>query len=230
MLFFRQSHHGHLWQNFIDFFHSKEDLRPLVSSLFESWFCHLTPEDILQEEKFQQYRPQIAHYLLPLKKAYTLDLGPHMTIFLEHKIFVWWQVQEMLRIEKGGPDQIQEELDTYNPLIPQKNTSMVTWMLNFPDVHHRGSMLQKLQGIQNHLVLHLGAYHKKTHEKHCWDIPFHECPYYLGGQHPRDDEPAHTVYFMMATLPSLEDYGLENVSIECTHPLLREEGFIVHKS
>lgn len=211
------------WTKCCSFFSSQLPLKKLCSSLWEHSYEPLRPEDILSLQDFLHYRQDIFQYLWDLKKKYTLSFGPHMTLFVEHKFFVWWQVQEMLRIEKGGFDQVLEELETYNPLIPQKNTFVVTWMLEFPESQERKRLLGHLQGLHHHLHLHLEGKNLKTHESCMMSLPFHQCPYYLGGQQPSDQEEAHSVYFMETTLPALEDLHFQEAFFTCTHPTLQEK-------
>ena len=68
-----------------------------------------------------------------MKKNRRVEVGPFATFYFENYTTMWLQVQEMLRIEKGGEDQIAGELETYNPLIPQGSELIATLMLEIDD-------------------------------------------------------------------------------------------------
>ena len=70
---------------------------------------------------------------------------------------MWLQVQEMLRIEKGGAEQIAGELDAYNPLIPQGDELIATMMLEIEDANRRNAVLLTLGGIEESVFLEIGG-------------------------------------------------------------------------
>lgn len=116
----------------------------------------LSVGDLWEDALFYQKRPELLLEILELKKRRRVALGPFMTILFESRSLVWWQVQEMLRVEKGGREQIAEELDTYNPLIPNPNRLTFTLMIELVD--HRKETLAKLVDIEKFLTLTFGIY------------------------------------------------------------------------
>ena len=89
----------------------------------------ITPADILSPGEYDQQRKSLKANLIPMKKLRRIEVGPFATFYFENYASMWLQVQEMLRIEKGGEDQIVGELEAYNPLIPQGQELIATMML-----------------------------------------------------------------------------------------------------
>jgi hypothetical protein len=84
------------------------------------------------------------------KKDRRVSIGPHLHLYFEDRLTIQYQVQEMLRIEKiFEADGIQEELDAYNPLIPDGSNLKCTAMLEFTEVDERKRQLGMLRGIEN---------------------------------------------------------------------------------
>ena len=78
----------------------------------------ITPEDLLPDEAFAARRKAWRAELLPVKRLRRIELGPYCTFYFESYDTMLFQVQEMLLIEKGGAAQVPDELEAYNPLIP----------------------------------------------------------------------------------------------------------------
>jgi hypothetical protein len=70
---------------------------------------------------------------------------------------MWHQIHEMLFVEKGGDEQVQDELDAYNPLIPQGDELIATVMFEVPDAARRMAVLHQVGGIENHILLMIGG-------------------------------------------------------------------------
>ena len=79
----------------------------------------VTASDILDMESFGKIRKQKRAEISNIKKNRRVAVGPDATFMFENYDTMWWQIHEMLFIEKGGEDQIEDELSAYNPLIPQ---------------------------------------------------------------------------------------------------------------
>lgn len=122
------------------------------------WPGALTPSDIWPVETFCQYRTGLVPYISALRAKRRILLGPNASVVFETKALIWWQIQEMLRIEKGGPEQLQEELACYAPLIPTKGRLVVTLMLEYPDATERKHQLHILQDIAHTLFLTIGTF------------------------------------------------------------------------
>jgi len=112
----------------------------------------LSREDLYSLEQYAEQRAAIRARLMELKKNRRLAIGSNLSLYFENRLTIQYQVQEMLRIEKiFEAEGIQEELDTYNPLIPDGSNLKCTAMLEFGDVTVRRERLAQLVGIE-HMV------------------------------------------------------------------------------
>ena len=106
--------------------------------------------DLYSLEQYAEQRPAFRDKVMAHKKNRRVPLGPHATLYFEDRITIQYQVQEMLRAERlfeaAG---IQEELDAYNPLIPDGANWKATFMLEYDDVDERRGALEKLIGIED---------------------------------------------------------------------------------
>lgn len=110
----------------------------------------LTRDDLYSLEKYAEVRKDFRAKVLEHKKPRKVHLGPHATLYFEDKLTMHYQIQEMLRIEKVfEATGIQEELDAYNPLIPDGCNWKATFMMEYPDVEQRKVELAKLGGIED---------------------------------------------------------------------------------
>jgi hypothetical protein len=109
----------------------------------------LAREDLYSLEKYAEVRPDYRAKVMAHKKNRRLPIGPNANLYFEDALTMQYQIQEMLRIEKifeaAG---IQEELDAYNPLIPDGSNWKATFMMEFPDPQERAQQLAKLIGIE----------------------------------------------------------------------------------
>jgi hypothetical protein len=117
----------------------------------------ITPADILAPAEYDQQRKALKANLIPMKKLRRIEVGPFATFYFENYATMWMQVQEMLRIEKGGEGQIEGELAAYNPLIPQGDELIATMMLEIEDEKRRNSTLLTLGGIEETAFLEIGG-------------------------------------------------------------------------
>jgi len=112
----------------------------------------LAREDLMSLEQYATQRDAFRSRVMEHKKGRRVAIGPHLTLYFEDRLTIQYQVQEMLRIERifeaGG---IEEELEAYNPLIPDGANLKCTAMLEYQDVEERRRELAKLSGIE-HLV------------------------------------------------------------------------------
>src|ERR1700758_4599888 len=116
----------------------------------------ITPADILPEPEYDFRRATLKQNLLPVKRARRVEVGPFATFYFENYATMWLQVQEMLRIEKGGEAQLAGELEAYNPLIPQGDELITTLMLEIVDADRRNAILLTLGGIEEKVFLEIG--------------------------------------------------------------------------
>jgi len=118
----------------------------------------LTRESLFTLEKYAEMRNQFRQDVMEHKKNRRLLLGTNATLYFEDSMTMQYQVQEMLRIEKiFEPEAIQEELDAYNPLIPNGSNWKATFMIEFPYVDERQAMLTCLIGIEGQVWLQVGG-------------------------------------------------------------------------
>ena len=117
----------------------------------------ITAADILPLAEYEQRRKTLKQNLLPVKKLRRVEVGPFATFYFENYATMWLQVQEMLRIEKGGAEQLAGELEAYNPLIPQGDELIATLMLEIEDGNRRNATLLTLGGIEETVFLEIGG-------------------------------------------------------------------------
>ena len=117
----------------------------------------ITQADILSAGEYDQQRKSLKANLIPMKKLRRIEVGPFATLYFENYATMWVHVQEMLRIEKGGEDQLPGELAAYNPLIPQGDELIATLMLEIEDADRRNAVLLTLGGIEETVFLEIGG-------------------------------------------------------------------------
>jgi Protein of unknown function (DUF3501) len=110
----------------------------------------LTRADLYSLEDYDAARPEFRKQVMAHKRQRKLVLGPHMTLHFEDRLTIQYQVQEMLRVERIFKAQdIEEELDAYNPLIPDGSNWKATMMVEYADVEERKRALATLIGIED---------------------------------------------------------------------------------
>src|SRR6201992_959083 len=117
----------------------------------------ITPDDLLSLSEYEIRRKSLKQNLIPVKKQRRVEVGPFATFYFENYATMWLQVQEMLRIEKGGAEQIPGELHAYNPLIPQGDELIATMMLEIEDEKRRNAVLLTLGGIEEKVFMEIGT-------------------------------------------------------------------------
>ena len=111
---------------------------------------HITPDSLLTLEAYARARGDFRAKVIAHKKHRTVPLGDHVTLLFEDELTIRYQIQEMLRIERiFEADGIRDELDTYNPLIPDGRNWKATMLIEYPDAAERQHMLGALKGIEN---------------------------------------------------------------------------------
>jgi len=121
----------------------------------------LTRDDLFSLEQYSGVRDEFRNGVLEHKKNRRLALGTNAALYFEDRMTMQYQVQEMLRIERiFETDGINDELEVYNPLIPDGSNWKATFMVEFPDVDERQAMLQQLVGIEDLVYLQVGELDK----------------------------------------------------------------------
>lgn len=111
----------------------------------------LTAADLLSLENYARQRQTLRAAVLAHKKPRTIAIGPNMTWIFEDRTSVLYQVQEMLRTERIFEEEgIAEELQAYNPLIPDGSNWKATCLIEFPDESLRRQRLQDLKNVEHH--------------------------------------------------------------------------------
>jgi hypothetical protein len=109
----------------------------------------LSRQDLLSLEQYAANRAQLRAEVIAHKQLRNVPVGPNMTWCFEDRTTVHYQIQEMLRVERIFESEgIQDELDAYNPLIPDGSNWKVTLLLEYPDPEQRRVALGKLIGVE----------------------------------------------------------------------------------
>jgi hypothetical protein len=116
----------------------------------------LTPADLMLPAEYAKIRKERRAAAVARKKDRRLEVGPVATFHFENFDSMWLQVQEMLYIEKGGEAQIADELQAYNPLIPQGSELVATVMFEIDDPHRRKAFLSRLGGVEETAFIRVG--------------------------------------------------------------------------
>ena len=113
--------------------------------------------NLLSLEEYDSERENLKKDVINHKKNRTVSIGDNIVLIFEDFKTIKYQVQEMLRIEKiFKKDEIQEEIDAYNPLIPDGTNLKATMLIMYPDVEVRRQMLLKLHDIENNIWISVG--------------------------------------------------------------------------
>jgi hypothetical protein len=116
----------------------------------ESRMPHITRDSLMTLEAYAKARNEFRARVLAHKKPRTVHLGENLTLLFEDELTVRYQIQEMLRIEKTFEEAgIQDELDAYNPLVPDGTNWKATLMIEYEDVAERRRALAVLKGIED---------------------------------------------------------------------------------
>ena len=118
----------------------------------------LSRETLLSLEQYSEKRDEFRQAVMAHKRDRRLELGTNATLYFEDNMTMQYQVQEMLRIERIFESEgIQEELDAYNPLVPDGTNLKATFMLEYPEVEERREALARLLGIEKAVWLEVNG-------------------------------------------------------------------------
>jgi hypothetical protein len=115
----------------------------------------ITRNDLLSRDEYIAVRPERKRLISELKKNRRVSVGPDSTFYFESFDTMLHQVQEMLYIERGGEDQIDDELSAYNPLIPNGRELVATLMFEIDEPVRRGEFLAGLGGVEHTITINL---------------------------------------------------------------------------
>jgi hypothetical protein len=158
----------------------------------------LTRDDLMSLEEYSEARDVFRNQVLAHKRNRRLELGTNAALYFEDRLTMQYQVQEMLRIERifeaAG---INDELEAYNPLIPDGSNWKATFMIEFPEAEERRAMLQQLRGIEDRVYVQVGEF---------------ERVYAIADEdlEREDDEKTSAVHFLRFELPAKQVAALRS--------------------
>lgn len=177
----------------------------------------LTPTDLLSLEAYARERSAFRARAIAHKKSRKLHLGQHVTLQFEDRLTIQYQVQEILRTEKiFEPEGIAEELEAYNPLIPDGRNLKATMLIEYVDPDVRKRELMKLRGVEHEISLQVGG-HTPVRAIADEDLP------------RSNEEKTSAVHFLRFELDDamIADFrGTADVVIRITHQACRVEQYL----
>lgn len=169
-------------------------------------------EEILNIYEYEKVRNQKIQEIIQLKKNRRVFIEPWVHLVFENRDTVWFQIQEMIRAERMvREEEIQQEMDVYNELIPEKNELSVTMFVEIPEANERKRLLPQLVGIHDNLYFHIGNKHTVRA---------------LADERSKEDYEygkAAVVHFLKVrfTDEQVEDFKKEQLRVEIDHPNYR---------
>jgi hypothetical protein len=110
----------------------------------------ITRDSLMTLEAYAKSRKEFRAKVLEHKKPRAVHLGEHVTLLFEDELTIRYQIQEMLRIEKTFEESgIQDELEAYNPLIPDGRNFKATMLIEYEDIEERRVALSRMKGIED---------------------------------------------------------------------------------
>jgi Protein of unknown function (DUF3501) len=121
----------------------------------------ITRESLMTLEVYAKERPHFRARVLEHKRSRTVHLGEHLTLVFEDELTLRYQIQEMLRIEKTFEEAgIQDELDAYNPLVPDGSNFKASMLIEYEDVEQRRGALARLRGIEDRVWVQVHGFER----------------------------------------------------------------------
>lgn len=118
----------------------------------------ITRESLLTLEAYAKARTDFRIEVMAHKKQRTVHLGQHLTLLFEDELTIRYQIQEILRVEKTFEEEaIQDELDAYNPLVPDGHNWKATLLIEYEDVDERKAALATLKGVEDRVWVQVGT-------------------------------------------------------------------------
>jgi hypothetical protein len=178
----------------------------------------LTLSDIVDLRAYENERDTLRREVIALKRTRRLSIGPVVSVVLENRTTIRFQIQEMARAERMLSDeQVQIELDTYNPLIPGPGELSMTLFIELTSEDQLREWLPNLVGIETSVLLRLGA-GDGAEEIKCIVDPGH------ASQLTRDEITASVHYVRIALTPEQRDRFVAGVAaLAIEHPNYRHE-------
>lgn len=118
----------------------------------------LQPSDLYTLEQYARIRGSFRNEVMAHKRQRTVHIGPNATWLFEDRMTIQYQVQEMLRVERIFEEEgIQDELNAYNPLIPDGSNWKATFLIEFTDIDERRAALARLKSVEDRCWVQVGA-------------------------------------------------------------------------
>ncbi|HUY29508.1 MAG TPA: DUF3501 family protein [Acidimicrobiales bacterium] len=173
----------------------------------------LTLADIRDGREYERERDAFRREVIALKRTRRLEIGPIVSVVLENRTTVRFQVEEMARAERMSTDeQVQEELDVYNPLLPGPGELSMTLFVELTSEAELREWLPKLVGIERSVVVRIGA-GDDVHEVPCTVDPAH------ASQLTREEVTASVHYVRVSLTPAdATRFATERVELAIDHP------------
>ena len=118
----------------------------------------ITADDIMPLDQYELIRRDKKQEAIERKKLTRISVGPFATVLFENWDSMWLQIQEMLRIEKGGEAQLANELDAYDPMVPKGSELTATVLFEVGDAVRRDAFLRTIGGVEDHVSIQVGGH------------------------------------------------------------------------
>ena len=119
---------------------------------------NIKEDDVINIDKYINERPKIKKEISEIKKFRRIPVGPYATFYFECYDTMIYQVQEMLYIERGGIEQMKDELKAYNPLVPKGKELVATLMFEIDNEFKRKEFLTSVGGIEEEVFIQIGEH------------------------------------------------------------------------
>ena len=119
---------------------------------------NIKEDDVINIDKYINERPRIKKEISEIKKFRRIPVGPYATFYFECYDTMIYQVQEMLYIERGGIEQMKDELKAYNPLVPKGKELVATLMFEIDNEFKRKEFLNSVGGIEEETFIQIGEH------------------------------------------------------------------------
>jgi hypothetical protein len=121
----------------------------------------ITKDNLMTLEAYSKYRKEHKSAIIAHRRLRSVALGEHINMQFESEMTIRYQIQEMLRVEKiFEEDAIQDEIDTYVPLVPNGNNWKATMLIEYSEVDERKIALSKMIGIEDKMYIEVAGYPK----------------------------------------------------------------------
>ena len=116
----------------------------------------ITAGDILPPDQYELIRKDKKQEAIARKALTRVAVGPYATALFENWDSMWLQIQEMLRIEKGGEEQLADELAAYDPMVPKGGELTCTLLFEIDEAAKREAFLRSIGGVEDHIAIRVG--------------------------------------------------------------------------